>query len=61
MIEKGRLLYEIPSLAETREYARKQVETLPSEFKDIAIVAEPPVRLSPKLAALCEKLYHGIV
>ena len=61
MIEKGQLLHEVPSLVETREYARKQVDTLPSEFKDITIVAEPPVRLSPKLAALCERLYHGIV
>jgi len=60
VIEKGGLVYEIPSLADAREYAKKQVETLPHEFKDLVSVAEPPVRLSPKLSALCERLYHGI-
>jgi len=60
VIEKGRLVYEIPSLAEAREYAKKQVETLPHEFKDLVGITEPPVRLSPKLSALCERLYHGI-
>lgn len=60
VIEKGRLLYKVPSLVETREYRRRQTETLPSEFKELTSVAEPPVRLSPKLSALCERLYHGI-
>jgi nicotinate phosphoribosyltransferase len=60
VIEKGRLLYKVPSLVETREYRRRQTESLPSEFKELTSVAEPPVRLSPKLSALCERLYHGI-
>jgi len=60
VIEKGRLLYKVPSLAETREYRRRQTESLSSEFKELTSVAEPPVRLSPKLSALCERLYHGI-
>ena len=60
VIEKGRLLYKVPSLVQTREYRRRQTETLPSEFKELTSVAEPPVRLSPKLSALCERLYHGI-
>lgn len=60
VLDKGRLVYNVPSLPETREYRRKQIESLPQEFKDLAVVAEAPVRLSPKLSALCEKLYHGI-
>jgi len=60
VIEKGRLLYKVPSLTETREYRRRQTESLPSEFKELTYVAEPPVRLSPKLSALCERVYHGI-
>jgi nicotinate phosphoribosyltransferase len=60
VIEKGQLAYDIPSLLETREYRRKQIESLPEGFKDPAIVAEAPVRLSPRLSALCEKLYHGM-
>jgi len=60
VIDKGRLLYKVPSLAETREYRRTQTESLSSEFKELTTVAEPPVRLSPKLSALCERLYHGI-
>ncbi len=60
VIEKGRLVYDVPSLTQAREYRRKQVESLPKEFKDLTVVAEAPVRLSPKLSALCEKLYHGI-
>jgi nicotinate phosphoribosyltransferase len=60
VIDKGQLTYNVPSLLETREYRRKQVESLPEEFKDPATVAEAPVRLSPKLSSLCEKLYHGM-
>jgi nicotinate phosphoribosyltransferase len=60
VIEKGRLLYKVPSLTETREYRRRQTESLPIEFKELTYVAEPPVRLSPKLSALCERVYHGI-
>ena len=61
VIDKGRLVYNVPSLPDTRDYARKQIESLPREFKDPATIAEAPVRLSPKLSALCEELYHGIV
>jgi len=60
VIDDGRLVYEVPSLLDTREHTRKQIETLPEEFKDPATAAEAPVRLSPKLSALCEQLYHGI-
>jgi hypothetical protein len=47
-------------LLETREYGKKQIDSLPQEFRDPAVVAEAPVRLSPRLSALCEELYHGI-
>jgi nicotinate phosphoribosyltransferase len=60
VIDKGQLAYSVPSLLETREHGRKQMNSLPQEFKDPEIVAEAPVRLSPKLSALCEKLYHGM-
>jgi len=60
VIDDGRLVYKIPSLLDTREYTRKQIERLAREFKDPATAAEAPVRLSPKLSALCEQLYHGI-
>jgi nicotinate phosphoribosyltransferase len=60
VIDKGRLTYSIPSLLETREYGKKQIDSLPQEFRDPAVVAEAPVRLSPRLSALCEELYHGI-
>ncbi len=60
VIDKGRLAYSMPSLLETREYGKKQIDSLPQEFRDPAVVAEAPVRLSPRLSALCEQLYHGI-
>ena len=60
VIDDGRLVYKIPSLSDIREYARKQIDSLPHEFKDLTTIAEAPVRLSPKLSALCEQLYHGI-
>jgi nicotinate phosphoribosyltransferase len=60
VIDKGQLTYSVPSLLETREYRRRQMDSLPEEFKHPAIVAEAPVRLSPSLSALCERLYHGI-
>jgi nicotinate phosphoribosyltransferase len=61
VIDEGRLVYNVPSLSDTREYTRRQIESLPHEFKEPATVAEAPVHLSPKLSALCEQLYHGIV
>jgi nicotinate phosphoribosyltransferase len=60
VIDNGRLTYSIPSLPETREYRKKQVESLPQEFKNPAVVAESPMHLSPRLSALCEELYHGM-
>ncbi len=60
VIDKGQIVYRFPSLSESREFGRKQMQTLPREFRDLTVVAEAPVRLSPKLSALCEKLYHGI-
>lgn len=60
VIDKGRQAYSVPSLLETREYGKKQIDSLPQEFRDPAVVAEAPVRLSPRLSALCEELYHGI-
>ncbi len=61
MIEKGHLVHRIPSLDEIRERRKVQVQSLPNEFKDITSVAEAPVRLSPRLSSLCERLYHDIV
>jgi len=60
VIDKGRIVYHFPSLSEAREFGGKQMQTLPREFRDPTVVAEAPVRLSPNLSALCEKLYHGI-
>ena len=60
VIDKGRLSYSTPSLLKTRGYGKKQIDSLPQEFRDPAVVAEAPVRLSPRLSALCEELYHGI-
>ncbi len=60
IMDKGRLVYDVPPLVETRQYKRKQMESLPEDFKELTSVVEPPVRLSPKLSALCEKLYHGM-
>jgi nicotinate phosphoribosyltransferase len=60
VIEKGRLVYNLPSLSEARDYRDKQMRSLPEKFKDLETVAEAPVQLSPNLSALCEKLYHGI-
>ncbi len=60
VIDKGRIVYHFPSLSEAREFGRKQMQILPREFRDPTVVAEAPVRLSPNLSALCEKLYHGI-
>jgi nicotinate phosphoribosyltransferase len=60
VIEKGRLVYSVPSLVETRDYGKRQIDSLPQDFKNPRVVAEAPVKLSPRLSALCEELYHGI-
>ncbi len=60
IMEKGQPTYEFPTLAEAREYRRKQIQTIPDEFRDLRSVAEAPVILSPRLSAVCETLYHGM-
>jgi len=60
VIKRGRLVYRVPPLAQTRDYCKSQMESLPQEFKNPGAVTEAPVKLSPRLSALCEELYHGI-
>jgi nicotinate phosphoribosyltransferase len=56
LIENGRLILELPSLKESREYFLERFSKLPSEIKDICKKVEYPVKISPKL----EKLYESV-
>jgi nicotinate phosphoribosyltransferase len=48
-IRGGRLCQQLPTLQESREYARRQVDGLPEGFRGIAPVSPFPVRISAAL------------
>ena len=56
IMEKGELIYDIPSLDEIRKYHLGQVSKLPEKYKSLENSVEYPVELSPGLEALTEKL-----
>jgi nicotinate phosphoribosyltransferase len=56
IMEKGELIYDMPSLDEIRKYHLGQISKLPEKYKSLENSVEYPVELSPGLEALTEKL-----
>ncbi len=52
VIERGKLIYDLPSLGEIRERAGLELNRLPDSYKRLRISEEPPVRLSQRLEQL---------
>jgi len=60
VMEKGRLLKELPSLSESREYFLTRFNSLPEELKDIYSKRKYPVHFSRELLNLKRELEEGI-
>ncbi|MBC7131460.1 nicotinate phosphoribosyltransferase [Candidatus Bathyarchaeota archaeon] len=56
VIEKGKLVYKLPSLEEIRQRAMENLASLPEKYKRIKDAAEYPVELSPRLKQLVQEL-----
>jgi nicotinate phosphoribosyltransferase len=56
VMEKGKIVYDLPSLEEIRKRALDNLERLPEKYKRLRGAAKYPVRLSPKLRRLIREL-----
>ncbi|MEM1566100.1 MAG: nicotinate phosphoribosyltransferase [Candidatus Bathyarchaeia archaeon] len=56
VMEKGRIIYDLPSLEEIRKRALDNLARLPDKYKRLRGAAKYPVRLSPKLRRLIKEL-----
>ncbi|MCS7124510.1 MAG: nicotinate phosphoribosyltransferase [Candidatus Bathyarchaeota archaeon] len=56
VMEKGRVIYNLPSLEDIRKRALDNVARLPDKYKRLQKAAKYPVRLSPKLRRLIKEL-----
>ncbi len=55
IIQQGRLVYDFPSLEESREYCRNQLHQLPRRYRQLSNAATYPVKLSPQLSRVKRK------
>jgi len=56
VMEKGKIVYDLPSLEEIRKRALDNLARLPEKYKRLRGAAKYPVRLSPKLRKLIKEL-----
>ena len=56
VIEKGRLIYDLPSIEVIRNYAKASLQKLPNKYKVLNNPQKYPVRLSQNLETLTRKL-----
>jgi nicotinate phosphoribosyltransferase len=56
VMERGKIVYELPSLEEIRRRALDNLTRLPDKYKRLKKAAKYPVRLSPKLRRLIKEL-----
>jgi nicotinate phosphoribosyltransferase len=55
----GEIVYELPSIAEIQEGAKREVEALPSKYRSLTQPEHPEVRLSPKLEDLANSMWKS--
>jgi nicotinate phosphoribosyltransferase len=60
VMEKGKLIYDLPSLKEIRNRASDNVSRLPEKYKKLKNASRYPVRLSQRLRTLIEELTERI-
>lgn len=61
VIEQGKLIYELPTLQEIQNRAKKEVAALPLRYKSLTGSVKPPVKLSEELERLTNSLWSDHV
>jgi len=61
VMEKGELVYQLPSLEEIRRVAKENLAKLPQKYHALSNAPAYPVKLSGKLAALTEEVKRQIL
>jgi len=61
VMEKGKLIYDLPSLDEVRAVAAKNLSLLPEKYKGVASAPEYPVELSKGLEQLIRELKEKLL
>ncbi|MBD3229317.1 MAG: nicotinate phosphoribosyltransferase [Candidatus Lokiarchaeota archaeon] len=56
VLDKGELIYDLPSLKEIQKYCLDGVEKLPAKFKKLDEIKETKIKISEKLDALTKRL-----
>jgi nicotinate phosphoribosyltransferase len=59
-VDKGRVLYKLPSLNKSRLFAKNNLARLPERFKDVRPRHKYPVLISPHLKRLRQALTHQL-
>lgn len=60
VVEKGRIVYDLPSLEAIREYALKNLARLPEKYKRLKNAPSYPVELSTGLKKMVDKLTNDL-
>jgi hypothetical protein len=58
-MEKGKLVYRLPSIKEIQDRAKKEVASLPSVFRTLTTTQKPPVALSTELKKLTNSVRNN--
>jgi nicotinate phosphoribosyltransferase len=59
IFEDGRLVYQVPTLAQSRDYAQEQLRMLPERYRRLTDVASFPVGLEPRLASRKQEMVRS--
>jgi nicotinate phosphoribosyltransferase len=57
VIERGKIVYNLPSIDWVRDRTKKEIAGLPEKYKAMTGSVEPPVKLSPELERLSNALW----
>jgi len=60
VMEKGKIVYELPSLEEIRKRALENLSRLPQKYKSLKRTPRYPVELSPRLKKIISKLINEL-
>jgi nicotinate phosphoribosyltransferase len=59
VFNKGELLYRLPDIEAIQDRSKREVATLPAEYKNLTTSVKPPVTLSPALQRLANSVWNS--
>jgi hypothetical protein len=61
VLDKGRLIYKLPTLSLIQDRAKNEIAVLPLSFRSLTGSEKPPVKLSEELENLANSLWDDPV